>query len=351
MASDELVSLKLNWAQSQAAILPQLERLLDLLKDALIDPDEGPEREPVLARIADYRQALHAGVAERIEACGEALLSVCSQTIERHKKHRLSMRTEIADLVKVFNDVTATVAGEGKAAAAEMAESATRFQALGQISDIRLLKDRLSREVVRLRETAKSREERWNGVVSSLKGKVETLEEQLVASQQEATLDPLTSVANRRLFDRSLKVFMKDGSRRFGLVFIDVDDFKHVNDEHGHEAGDKVLQAVASVFATSVRSHDLVARMGGDEFAVLLENVTLMQATARVTQIVSTLGPTLARDGLPHATVSCGVAEFSAGDTPQSITKRADEALYDAKRQGKGRVGQRAAPLIRDLRR
>jgi diguanylate cyclase len=260
------------------------------------------------------------------------------------------MRSEIADLLKLFREVTASVSGEGEAFASDMKESANRFSALTQISDIRLLKERLSREVVRLRETAKSREDKWQSIVGSFKDKVDSLEEQLVASQQEASLDPLTGVANRRLFDRTLVAFMKDHSRRFALVLVDVDNFKHINDRHGHEAGDRVLQMIAHTFATSVRSEDMVARLGGDEFALLLENVTLAQATSRMHGIAAALATASTAGGGPAASVSCGVAEFSAGDTAKSLTKRADEALYDAKRSGKGRVAQKTAPLIRDLR-
>ncbi len=348
--SDALVALRLNTLPHEAA-LPHLERLLDLLGDALTDSDEGPDREAFLASVNRYREALHGANAAHIRECGEALLTACGQALERHKKHRLSMRTEIADLVKLFREVTASVAGEGEAFSADMTESAARFSALAQINDIRLLKDRLTREVHRLRETAQARERRWKEVVTSFKDKVESLEEQLLATQQEASLDPLTGVANRRLFDKTLKAFMKDSGRRFALVLIDVDDFKHINDQRGHEAGDKVLQTIAHSFATSVRSEDMVARIGGDEFALILENVTLAQATNRVVGIVATLASSTIEDGHPPITVSCGVSEFSAGDTPQALTKRADEALYDAKRQGKGRVVQRSAPLIRDLRR
>jgi diguanylate cyclase (GGDEF)-like protein len=91
--------------------------------------------------------------------------------------------------------------------------------------------------------------------------------------------------------------------------------------------------------------------MGGDEFAIILENATLTQAADRVSGIVELLAQSTPGDGQLPLTVSCGVAEFSAGDTPQSLTKRADEALYDAKRRGKGRVVAKSTPLIRDLRR
>lgn len=348
--SDRLVELGLN-QPSHLAALPHFDRLLELLGELLVDPEDGSGRDVLLSRIADYRSALHAGGPARIRTAGEALLASVGDAVERAKKQRISMRSEIADLVRLFHEITASVAGEGAAISAEMGESAARFSALSRINDIRLLKDRLRREVDWLRDTARAREQRWEGVVTSFKDKVESLEEQLLATQQEATLDPLTGVANRRLFDRTLKDMVSNHGRRFALVMIDVDNFKGINDQLGHDTGDRVLQTIAHLFATSVRSEDMVARLGGDEFAILLENVTLTQAGNRVSHIAGTLSAEAAREGLGKVSISCGVAEYSAGDTPQSLVKRADDALYDAKRQGKGRVAQKAAPLIRDLQR
>ncbi len=345
-----MVALDLHQSPLSAAVT-HLERLLDLLGSALADPEDGQAREALLARIAEYRVALGDTNPARLRERGEALLLACTTAIEGHTRLNAARRAEIADLVTLFRDVTISVTGEGTSMTAEMTASAARFAALGNINDIRLLKDRLAREVTRLKDTATAREQKWQSVIRNFKQKVEALEDQLLTTQQEASLDPLTGVANRRLFDRSLQKLMNESGRRFALVLIDVDDFKHINDHRGHEAGDRVLQTIAHSFATSVRSDDMVARLGGDEFALVLENVTLAQASQRVMGIVATLVATKTIDGAAPVSVSCGVAEYSAGDTPQSLTKRADEALYDAKRQGKGRVVQKAAPLIRDLRR
>jgi diguanylate cyclase len=349
--SDSLVELHLNSPAAREASLPHIERLLDLLGDALSDPNESTERQALFARIADYREALHSGSPLRIREAGETLLAACVEALERHKRSRVSMRADIVDLVKLFREVATSVAGEGEATSTDMAESADRFSALAQLTDIRLLKQRLTREVQRLRETAQKREQSWKAVVASFQDKVETLEDQLLATQQEASLDPLTGVANRRLFDRTLRDLTKDSSKRFTLTLIDADDFKRINDEQGHEQGDRALKYIAESFSQSVRANDLVARLGGDEFAVILEGMTLAQATNRMLSVVSNCFAATSNDGRPTVTVSCGVAEFSAGDNPRSLTKRADEALYEAKRQGKGRVVHRAAPLIRDLRR
>jgi diguanylate cyclase len=137
------------------------------------------------------------------------------------------------------------------------------------------------------------------------------------------------------------------------LVLLDVDDFKKINDTHGHAIGDRVLVAVASALRTAVRSNqDLVARIGGDEFAVLAIGLTLRQAESRFQNFISKLAPENTRSGdtpLPPVGISCGIAEFSAGDTVESLSQRADQALYEAKRAGKNRVVVKRKPYLRDL--
>jgi diguanylate cyclase (GGDEF)-like protein len=131
---------------------------------------------------------------------------------------------------------------------------------------------------------------------------------------------------------------------------FDLDDFTAINDTGGHAAGDAVLQAVAQTLKTSVRKHDLVARIGGDEFALIGSSVTLRDAEPRIRSIVATLAtvPTGLQEPA-RVSVSCGLAEYCAGDTLESLQRRADQALYDAKRHGKNRVVVKSPPFIRDL--
>jgi diguanylate cyclase (GGDEF)-like protein len=135
------------------------------------------------------------------------------------------------------------------------------------------------------------------------------------------------------------------------MAMVDVDDFKAVNDRCGHAIGDKVLVTVAQTLSASVRSDDLVARLGGDEFAILAAGLTLTQAEGRfggITRAVHGACRPLVEEGMT-ASISVGLAEYSAGDTLDSLQQRADTALYQAKKSGKGRVAAKATPLIRDL--
>ena len=179
---------------------------------------------------------------------------------------------------------------------------------------------------------------------------IENLERQLMFTKKEASVDPLTGIANRRTFDSLLAEWMRRPGLQFVLAFIDVDDFKSINDTHGHMAGDQVLIAIANRLAQSFRSDDVVARIGGDEFAVLVSQLTLRQAEGRFSKLVAGLFPPPGDGTLPCLPkVTCGLAEFSAGDTPASLCVRADQAMYAAKRLGKHRVVAKEQAFVRDL--
>ena len=198
---------------------------------------------------------------------------------------------------------------------------------------------------------ARERDQRWQTTVTAFEERAARLEAQLPrASQEEASVDPLTGVANRRSFDRVLRASMEGRNRRFVLAVLDVDDFKRINDTFGHTSGDEVLKMVAETLKGAVRGDDVVARIGGDEFALVAQGLTLAQADRRMRSMMATLSEANVGMNGAHVTVSCGIAEFSAGDTAQSLMSRADEAVYEAKRSGKHHIVTRTTPYIRDLK-
>ena len=166
-----------------------------------------------------------------------------------------------------------------------------------------------------------------------------------------ATTDPLTELKNRRAMTDALDSEL-DRARRYdrplSVALFDLDHFKAVNDDFGHEAGDAVLLAFARVLQGAARSSDVVARWGGEEFLVLLPEADLEGARAfadRVRAAIAAerpLAKVAAAEGRARTTTcSAGVSVLRAEDDGQSLIRRADEALYEAKRQGRDRVGVR----------
>src|ERR1044071_3962301 len=156
------------------------------------------------------------------------------------------------------------------------------------------------------------------------------------AAQSAAQSDPLTGLANRRAFHDSLRMALAR-SRRSGndlaVLFLDLDRFKQVNDKFGHAAGDRLLKHVALRLRSCVRQSDTVARVGGDEFVVLLEDLRDREhAVAVVEKIIEEMHRPLNLEGFDlEVTTSIGLAYAHAGADGDSLLKRADKALYEAK--------------------
>lgn len=155
-------------------------------------------------------------------------------------------------------------------------------------------------------------------------------------AQKVAGQDELTGLARRWRFDEEIERQVAD-ARRYGtpgaLVLIDVDGLKSVNDTLGHQAGDDVLRHVAGSIRTQLRATDIAARIGGDEFAVILPKTGTHEAQAVAQRFVVSLHDTSV-DGTLRTSASAGVASIEGLLSPADVMKRADIALYRAKRAG-----------------
>ena len=155
-----------------------------------------------------------------------------------------------------------------------------------------------------------------------------------------ALRDPLTSLPNRRFLQEGLGRVIARGSE-ISLLFVDLDDFKRINDSHGHEAGDTVLLEVAQRLIAQVRSQDRVARLGGDEFVIVCENMTPTAAERVAARVISSLAePIVLRETDTVVTASCGIVGGWPGATAGELIERADAAMYRAKAGGRNRVSR-----------
>lgn len=167
----------------------------------------------------------------------------------------------------------------------------------------------------------------------------------LIYSEHNAHIDSLTKLPNRRWLDHAFQREQQNSiknKRPLCLIMLDVDFFKDYNDQHGHLAGDAVLQFISQQLRDQLRPHDSLARFGGEEFVILLPNLSLPEAA----QVAERLRSCLAKFShipnsqptLPGVTISLGVAEFSPEDQLNCLVHKADQALYQAKQQGRNRV-------------
>jgi diguanylate cyclase (GGDEF)-like protein len=159
-----------------------------------------------------------------------------------------------------------------------------------------------------------------------------------------AAIDPLTGISNRRQFESLARAELGRSQRYMrplSLLMIDIDHFKQVNDRFGHEAGDRVLKFLANVLISAKRASDVVGRIGGEEFAILLPETSKEAALViaeRLRQLAQTCAPAIAGEKL-DVTISIGVAAASIRTSGmETLCRQADQALYEAKRSGRNRV-------------
>jgi diguanylate cyclase (GGDEF)-like protein/PAS domain S-box-containing protein len=156
--------------------------------------------------------------------------------------------------------------------------------------------------------------------------------ERIAELQKLALLDPLTELGNRRFVEMHLNARFDTLKRYrwpFGVLFIDIDLFKRINDRFGHATGDRVLQRMARTLGSAIRSFDVVGRWGGDEFVALVVNVTPAQLDNVAAKLKSRVRETVrvGREQL-SVTISVGTALARPGDTVESLLRRADEDMY-----------------------
>jgi diguanylate cyclase (GGDEF)-like protein len=186
------------------------------------------------------------------------------------------------------------------------------------------------------------------GPAALLVAEVERLKADLVAARAKiaelearADVDPLLDVLNRRGFERELKralAHVKRYGTRAALMFVDLDGFKAINDRYGHGAGDALLKQVARELIAHVRASDIVGRIGGDEFGVLIWRVEEPQAVAKARELetlISRIGVTHGRASVA-AGASIGVAALVEDMTPAGVIEAADRAMYARKDEKRG---------------
>jgi diguanylate cyclase (GGDEF)-like protein len=157
------------------------------------------------------------------------------------------------------------------------------------------------------------------------------------ATTLQAATDPLTGLLNRRSFENEAQAMLKR-HRPFALAMGDLDQFKRLNDTHGHDGGDRALRLFARTVQGSLRDQDLVSRYGGEEFVIAFPDHTAADAAAALRRMQAELAREIGNGTVPHFTVSYGIAHSDQASSLEEICRIADAALFRAKREGRNRV-------------
>ncbi|QYZ67027.1 MAG: hypothetical protein OI74_08275 [Gammaproteobacteria bacterium (ex Lamellibrachia satsuma)] len=176
---------------------------------------------------------------------------------------------------------------------------------------------------------------------------MDRLKNELESVKKEAYVDVLTGVFNRRGFDQTLDHLIADAERlqaaNFSLILVDLDHFKEINDTHGHIVGDKVLSVLGKLLKKHTKGSDSSARIGGDEFALLLPETSITNAFGLAENLRKNIKKLVLKrpstgETLVDVSASLGVAAFRLGESAHGFLDRCDKAMYRAKKLGRGRV-------------
>jgi diguanylate cyclase (GGDEF)-like protein len=263
---------------------------------------------------------------------------------DKERRYLEDRDAEMRHIIGVLTDGLAEV-GHGNATYDKtILEKGARFEAAAQLGDIVKIRQVIAREVQDLRKAVAEKHAQDAAHTAALTREVEALRKDVEKARTAAATDPLTGAANRAAFDGEvarLCDLAASGAESFALLMVDVDHFKSINDAHGHPVGDRVLMALVGFCREHVRRGDMVARWGGEEFAVLLPSASLRVAHAKGAKMVKELGKRkwgIDAKGQIGFTVSMGAAAWAKGDDANALVTRADQALYKAKKTGRNKI-------------
>lgn len=182
--------------------------------------------------------------------------------------------------------------------------------------------------------------------LASSQNELTNLKNELERTRIEALIDPLTELANRRKFDKDFETAIKQSlemSQSVSFIMVDIDHFKKINDTYGHLFGDRVIQVVANLLVSSFGKEKCIARLGGEEFGIILPNINILVAFEMSEKIRKTIELSKIRQGKKEVggiTVSVGVGELAKNEGLRAFYGRVDKALYNSKNGGRNKVSK-----------
>lgn len=306
---------------------------------------------PATASVAQSRFPWTIGGAFFIGAVGAiGVISILTANgagkTERPANPREWSKADVANAVSVLGTELAKIAGlfaDGSSKHARYASALTEMEdkiaSVQTPEQLRAIANLLAAENHRMRVETQS----MARALEDSQNQIATLRTSLASAEEEVLRDPLTGVSNRRAFDAALRAEVNAASateQPLSLAMIDIDEFKAINDRHGHVAGDSVLASVAQLLAGHARNGDSVARYGGEEFALILPRTESTAASILAERLRQRLmAERVHVEGVPIAlTASIGVAQLRPAEGADQLLKRADRHLYRAKELGRNRV-------------
>ncbi len=272
--------------------------------------------------------------------------------IGREKKYFFNKEGEFKKIIHVLSRGISTLNSENEVFNNRIQAGSEKLEKITQLDDLRKIKLELEDEVSQMKVFIKRKKEQDSKQMQFLSGEVEDLKDELKKTKSASMADGLTGAYNRLAFDSYMTDLVGNSDSPFSLMMLDIDDFKQINDTHGHQVGDRVIMALVQKCKQLIRGEDFLARYGGEEFVIIMPGVSLKimpgvslkQSLKKATLLCKEIAGTqyalgdAKHGGTLSFKVSIGVSKRQNKDTVESVIERADQALYAAKRAGKNRA-------------
>ncbi|KPP82748.1 MAG: diguanylate cyclase DgcB [Oceanicaulis sp. HLUCCA04] len=322
-------------------------RALDMMAEYSVAPT--PQNYAVwVAYVSDSIPELSEAIQSAIDKGGPVNDDVCDELYDRHFTFKRiqdavldtggAMSRELGAVVKTLEAAERDTAAYGEALAGASGQ-------LGEAPDsvaFKRMVEGLVSATARMQRRSRELERR----LQETSVEVNQLRNNLEKVREEAMTDALTGLANRKRFDESMRKARRDAELQgddFCLILCDIDHFKRFNDTWGHQTGDQIIRFVAACLSRFAKDTHIVARYGGEEYAIVMPKTTIGDAASVAEKIRATVeSKRLLRkstnEDLGHITVSMGVSQHATGESVESLIERADTNLYKSKQTGRNRV-------------
>jgi len=288
--------------------------------------------------LLNLRQRLNAEASASAIEETEQLLEAELQTWSARAAHFFQSKTdEIREILEIVAKAAGQLGERDQRYSKQFGRLTERLQATARLNDLTTIRQSLVKSVAEMETCVSKMTQDGQDSVSALRAQMSIYEARLEEVERIASQDALTGLTNRRKLERQLEL-MVSLARPFSVIFIDLNDFKTVNDTYGHQAGDDLLKQFAGELRTAFRTTDMVGRWGGDEFIVLVDADfrTAVNKVERIQKWVDGEYIVNTESGLRKVQIGAasGVASWEPGDTATTILQRADDAMY----RHKGRI-------------
>jgi diguanylate cyclase (GGDEF)-like protein len=262
----------------------------------------------------------------------------------RTAMHYRQQTSEVKDILLVMACTAESVGERDQRCAQQITEVTTRLKGVANLEDLTEIRESIRQSASELKTSVDRMTAEGNAAIDKLKAEVTAYKTKLEEAEEIALRDALTGLGNRLAVEAQIEQALRAGAP-FCVAIIDIDEFKRVNDKHGHLVGDELLKQFATELRSVCRSTDTIGRWGGDEFILIL-HCSIAEATAQIDRLRKWVcgSYTVQASSIPvklRVDASIGLAEWLAGETMKELVERADAEMYRDKAASRGNKSQR----------